>query len=152
VTVREWFENIRDRVDHIKELEEALEILQAQTQPKAQTFEPMGHGNGDTGATILRVMQASEELDRYRMATNLEIDRALLVLYGRWGNGGLARAKSFAAAECICGYYLMGYSWRKVANELVKPNSKDAEQWCKRRAYRGLEYIERKGLTYLVYC
>jgi len=153
VTVREWFEGIRYRVDHVKKLEEDLELLQAQTEPRAQTFEPMGHGgNGDQSSTILRVVDASNELDAYRMHTNIEISKALLVLYGRHGNGGLSKAKDYATAECICGYYLMGYSWRKVADEMVNPESKDGEQWCKRRAYRGLDYIERKGLTYLVYC
>lgn len=153
MTAREWFEYIRYRVGHIKKMEEDLELLQSQTEPRAQTFEPMGHGgSGDQSAPILRMVDASNELDAYKMVTNIEISKALLVLYGRHGNGGLSKARDYATAECICGHYLMGYSWREVADEMVRPNSKDGEQWCKRRAYRGLDYIERKGLTYLVYC
>lgn len=135
-------------------MENDLEILQAQTEVRGKTFEPMGRSgvSGGASSAILRVMEASEELDAYKMATNLEIGRALLVLYGRHGNGGLAKLKDSATADAICGYYLMGMSWREVADNLIKPCSKDGEQWCKRRAYRGLDYIERKGLTYLVYC
>lgn len=152
MTAREWFEHIRYRVDHAKELEGKLEVLRSRTEPKGQGFEPMGRGGGgDSSAGILRAAQASNELDAYKAATKIEIEKALLVLYGRHGNGGLAKAKDSATADSICGYYLIGYSWREVADEIVRPESQDAEQWCKRRAYRGLEYIERKGLTYLVY-
>lgn len=152
MTAREWFEDIRARPGRIAKMEDELAVMQSQCEARGQTFEPMGRGGGgDASSTILRVVEASEELDAYKMATRLETDKALLVLYGRHGNGGLAKLKGAATADAICGYYLMGMSWREVADNLVQPNSKDGEQWCKRRAYRGFECMEHKGITYLVY-
>ena len=154
MTAREWFEYIQYRVSHIADMENDLAIMQARSEVKGQSLEPMavGGGSGDASSELIGVIQASQDLDAYKAQTNREIGVALLVLYGRDNRGGLAKEKDTATADCINAHYLMGMPWREVAKNFGAPDSKDGEQWCKRRAYRGMEYIDRKGLVYLVYC
>lgn len=148
MTCRDWFEYIRSQVLTLAYLESHMDELRAQAEPRGQQFDAAGHGGmaKDASAAILRMVQASEQLDRLRADTNEQIERALHVLYGKSGRGGLAKAKDSATADSICGYYLMGMSWREVASELVMPESEDASQWCKRRAYRGLEQVDEAGM------
>ena len=148
---RDWFDHIRAHVVECARLERDLQDLRSQTEPRGQTFGAMGHGSSatDGSAAILRVVQAEEELERKQAILNATIDEALEVLYGEDGHGGLARAKGSATADCICGYYLMGMTWRKVADDITRPGSEDGSQWCMRKAHRGLEFIDRIGIATL---
>lgn len=94
---------------------------------------------------MARLADESVKLDRMRVRLNARIDAALLILYGRNGRGGLAKVRGSAEADCICGHYLMGMTWPEVGSELAPEDSGDAAQWCKRRAYRGLEFIGHVG-------
>lgn len=148
---RDWFEGIRGRVIALESMERNLELLRGQIGSAGQRFGVMGRGGQarDASAGILRLAQAEDEYDHERASVEAEVDRALEVLYGRDGRGGLAKARSSADADCICGYYLMGMRWREVAEEITRPNSEDGKQWCKRRAYRAMECIDMIGIATL---
>ena len=132
-------------------MEENLRYLQMGMGIKGQTFDAIGHASGpkDASARYVATIQAKLALDRHRAALNYELDSALAVLYGWSNRGGLAKVRCSADADCLCGYYLQAMSWAQVADELVQPDSADRIQWCKRRAYRSLELIDRLGITYL---
>lgn len=141
---RDWFESIRERVLEVEAMEAHVEELKAKAGPRAQGFESGGRGGtaGDASAPILDVVDADAELDRARAKTNSEIDRALLVLYGRSGHGGLAKARDITDADILCAYYLMGMSWPSVALELSSEESVSPKHWCIMRARRALEYLD----------
>ncbi len=125
-----------------------LEDMRLQAEnPRGQNFESTCHGSGAKGpdSALLATIQAEMEFERANAKLEARLDAALDVLYGRDGHGGLAKLRSSADADCICGYFLMGMSWPEVASEMVRPDSKDGAQWCKRRAYRALEFIDKYG-------
>lgn len=146
-SARELFERIRVQAIECAKLEERVHELTSQQGPKGQTFEAIGRESGtdDGSAAMLRKVQVEEELERKQVALAGSVERACLVLYGKSGRGGLARLKDSATADCICGYYLMGMKWQELADEITKPESRDGKQWCKRKAYRGFECIDRMG-------
>ncbi len=148
---RDWFEQIRAEVLECARMEDDLLKLRAQTGPRGQSYEMVAHSSGtsDGSGPILRVAQAEQELDVRQARCDAMIEEAMDVLYGEDGRGGLAGIKGSATADCICGYYLMGMRWGEVADEITRPESRDGEQWCKRRAYRGFECIDKVGIVVL---
>ena len=84
---------------------------------------------------------------RYEDAKRL----AKLALYGRSGHGGIAKERP-VDADCICGYYVMGLSsWAMVASELVQPDgTAHADDWCRMRAKRALDWADTVGIRALV--
>lgn len=147
MSARDWFERIHAEVIECAKLESNLQDLKSQLGPKGQEFSVIGHGSvaSDASAPVLRAVQAEIDYERRRAKCNAMVERALAVLYGEDGRGGLARCKGSTTADCICGYYLMGMSWREVADELARPDSLDGPQWCKRRAHRAFGFIDRYG-------
>ena len=151
MNARDWFNLIRDRVETLSKMGQTAEDKRAAVLPKGQQFEPSSHGAaGDGSAAMLSYIQADIALDSKAAELDALLERACAVLYGRSGRGGLAKARSTADADCICGYYLMGLTWRQVADELVRPESKDARHWCMMRAYRALAYMDRVGMGRLI--
>ena len=148
---RDWFESIRAEVIECARMEADLLDLRSKTWPRGQALEMVAHSTGATDGSgpVIRVADAERELDVRQARCNAMVEDAMDVLYGVDGRGGLARLKGSATADCICGHYLMGMRWQEVADELARPESKDARQWCKRRAYRGMEYIDRVGASTL---
>ena len=151
LAARDWFDSLRADVVELEKLRQRAEELQAQVGVKGQRYGSIGHASGssDPSAKQIALMQAWDTFERHKVALDLELDEAAAVLYGYDNRGGLAKVRCSADADCICGYYLQAMTWRQVAEELVKPESKDGPQWCKRRAYRSLELIDRLGFTYL---
>ena len=151
LTAQDWFSSIRADVVELDRLGRKLEELQSQAGIKGQSFDAIGHASGpkDASARYIAAIQAELDLERHKAMLNLELEEALAVLYGYDDRGGLAKVRCSADADCICGYYLQAMTWRQVAEELVKPDSLDGAQWCKRRAYRALETIDRLGFSYL---
>lgn len=148
---REWLEDIREQVLELARLEKNVQELKEQSQTTGSQFGSIGHASGpkDASGPIIKAIEAENELDVKRAKVNARIDRALLVLYGRDGRGGLAKLKGYMVADCICGYYLQGMTWPQVASAFGWPDegldSKDGPQLCKRRAYRGIEKMELLG-------
>lgn len=146
---RDWFESVRSDVVELARMERKAELLRARTGPKAQGAGSGGHGASDASTPVLRLVQAEGEVERMRARVEPRVERGLAVLYGESGRGGLAKLKGSATADCICGYYLMGYSWREVAEEMVRPESRDGKHWCMMRAKRAFEYMDDVGLKWL---
>ena len=151
LTARDWFTSIRGKVVKLGRMEDRVRDLQEQTGITGQGFDAIGHSPGpkDTDSRVLAAIHAQAQFERYRAALCLELESASAVLYGWDNRGGLAKVRCSADADCVCGYYLQALTWRQVAEEMVKPDSKDGPQWCKRRAYRSLELIDRLGIAYL---
>ena len=148
---RDWFDLIRDRVEKLAKLEQNAEDKRSAVLPKGQQFEPSSHrGPCDGSAAMLRYVEADTELDTMRKDVEGLLERATEVLYGRSGRGGLAKARSSADADCIFGYYLLHMTWREVADELVRPESKNGRHWCRMKACRAFEYMDRVGMDWLV--
>jgi hypothetical protein len=61
----------------------------------------------------------------------------------------VAHDRGCASADAIHGYYLQGMSWRQVSDELVRPESRDGPQWCRRAAERAMQHIDRVGMDFL---
>ena len=120
MSVRDWFDSIHEQVTAIAESEKTIQSMRLSIGSHGQSFGPISKGSvTDQSAAIISVVVLETELDVMRARLEPELDRALAILYGTSGRGGLARARDFADADCICGYYLMGMTWAEVASELT---------------------------------
>lgn len=140
---RDWFEFIRASVLELARTERAIEELEAMAAPKAQQYGSIGHGSGGNESSALyRLIEVRAKYEKRRMVTERLLEIASTVLYGPDGRGGLAKELGSTDADCVMGYYLLGMTWRQVADELVRPESVDGPQWCKRRSYRAFEWMD----------
>lgn len=140
---RDWFEEIRWQVLRLERAQAEAGVMRLKLGARGQKYEAMSHGTAsDKADGIVALVQAEIEIETASAKVAVELERATAVLYGRSGRGGLAKMRCSADADCITGYYLFGYSWRQVADEMVRPDSRDGAQWCKRRAYRALAALD----------
>lgn len=140
---RDWFEELRWKVTCIAKVEEVIKAMRLKVGAHGQKFDAIGKGGGsDVSDAAIAIAEAEIKLDEMRAKVEPEIETATAVLYGLSSRGGLAKRRCSADTDCILGYYVMGMSWHEVACEMVKPDSRDAEQWCKRRAYRALAALD----------
>ena len=145
---RELFEAIRADVLEMAGLERSIEDIETQAGPHGQMTGSIGGSGAHDGMRgIDRLVDSGlrEELERMRAKVNPEIERATDVLYGRSGRGGVARARSTADADILCGYYLQGMSWPQVAAAHADSDKTSPNIWCRMRAKRALEFIDRVG-------
>lgn len=144
---RDWFESIRAEVLECARMETGLQDLRSKTLPRGQALEMVAHSTGATDGSgpVIRVADAERELDVRQARCDAMVEDAMDVLYGKEGRGGLARLKGSATADCICGHYLMGMRWQEVADEITRPESENPSHWCRMRASRGFECIDRVG-------
>ncbi len=144
--MRRTLQEIRLEVLGLAAMESRVEVMRREAEPKGQQY-GTGHssGHGDASAKVLRYLQAEEELQAKRVRINRKIDSALHVLYGVDGQGGLAKARDSVSADILCAYYLQGQSWHDVAQELASEDSTAPVAWCKMRARRALDFIDRWG-------
>jgi len=151
MNARDWFSLIRDKAEKLAKLEDDAATKRAAVLPKGQQYEPSSHGGASDGsAAMLSYIQADSELDTMRAEVEQLLERASEVLYGRSGRGGLAMRKDTASADCVFGYYLLCMTWREVADELVRPESRDGKLWCRMRARRAFDYMDRVGMESLI--
>lgn len=147
MSAHDLFEDTRALVLSVTELAQQVKALESAAEPHGQRLEGfIGSRSSDAMATVHALILAREKLERTTIELDARLDYGTSILYGASGRGGLAKARSSTDADCICGYYLQGMTWREVADELARPESKDAPQWCKRRAYRALRYIDKVGV------
>ena len=141
---QDWFEYIRSLVHEQQALRLRLEEADSQTAPKCQQYGSVGHGSGggDASAPILKALEVREAYERKQLVLERLLEVGYSVLYGPDGMAGLAEGLDMAAADCICGHYLLGMTWREVADEMVRPESTDGPQWCKRKAYRAFAWMD----------
>ena len=148
---RLWFESIRASVLDIRKLEQKIEEAETKAGPHGQLSGSIGGGSHDSLRGIDRLVDSGlrERLERMREVTNPEIERALEVLYGRSGRGGLARARGATDADILCCYYLQGMDWARIADDLARPDVVRPNGWCRLRAMRALAYVDRVGCGWL---
>lgn len=152
MTAREYFDGLRVQVLRLAARERLLEAIKDARgiSGKASGVGDVGGGGGGGACAADREIDAEIELNRMRAELNAEVARATCVLYGRSGRGGVALARGSASADAVCGYYLMGMTWRQVAEELVMPDSGDGAHWCRNRANAALRHIDKVGMARLV--
>lgn len=150
MSAREWFETIRSNVVEMRDLEREIEGIETQSGPHGQSAGSIGGGGSHDslrGIDHLVDSRMREKLERQQTATNAEIERALEVLYGKSGRGGLARAKSSTDADILCCYYLQGMEWPDIAGQVSRGDVARPNGWCRTRAMRALAYIDRVGIA-----
>ena len=126
---RDWFGELRWKVTCIAKVEEVIKAMRLKVGAHGQKFDAIGKGCGsDISVAAIAIAEAEIKLDEMRAKVEPEIETATAVLYGLSGRGGLAKQRCSADTDCILGYYVM--------------DSRDAEQWCKRRAYRALAALD----------
>ena len=119
MNTRERFEEIRSQVWAINKAEAELEAIRETVVVKTQRYTAtVQGGNADHTAAIDAIIEREKALDLMRAKTNVEIEAALVLLYGEDGRSGLAREKGNAYADAVCSVYLMGNTHRQTAYEL----------------------------------
>ncbi len=147
---REYFEGLRLSVKELVEMEDRVATLNVSaTSPRAQGQEPSG-GGARTQPMADRTIDAELELERMRAHLMPDLDHACRVLYGSSGRGGVAEVCGSASADAVHGYYLQAMSWQEVADELVRPDSKDGAHWCRNRACAAMRCVDEVGMARLV--
>ena len=151
MTAREWYEKLRlDGIELEQRKRRAMELRAALgAQGSALEGTISGGGNRDAMAQVDTVMDYETSLESDIAVHDACLERATDILYGRSGNGGLAKASSTTETDCICGYYLNLMSWAEVAAEMVRPETKWPKQWVQRKAMSGLRHIDRIGAATL---
>ena len=150
----DWLESIRVEGVRIEKAKQDLALLEASISPHAQGFEPMGHGGGSSDAMLGMAMMSAKLGELRMLLPELEqrheakMDRALDVLYGRSGRGGLAKVTSLEDADMLCFRYLQDESWASIARRF-EPETSNLTVWCQRRAKVACRVIDRIGMDTL---
>lgn len=152
----EWFESIARLRVRVRELEDDMEQAYASAGPHGLGATGAGGGAGaaDALAGVDRLLDAgtADEYLRERARLEAEMERASLVLYGRSGRGGLARALGYGDADVLMCHYLQGMGWTEIARQIVRPEPmvEYPSLWCRRKAESACRYIDRVGCDYLM--
>lgn len=116
---RIWFEDIRESVRGIAKAEAEIAAVRETLGAKTQHYSgASGSGRGDPTDAIDALIERQRALDLERAKTNQEIEKALVILYGEDGRGGLAKEKGSSYADAVCSVYLMGNTHDETADEL----------------------------------
>lgn len=143
-TVSAWLNNLRSERIAIGRERARLDELRAKVGCKRQHLGDIVRASMTDGTgTLLALIDAEKAHSSRISAWARECQLATMAL---WGAEGLSKARSQVDADCVDGYYLQALTWPLVASELVRPDSRDGAQWCKRRAYRALAYMDALGL------
>jgi hypothetical protein len=151
MTARELFSDARRQVVALEAIRREISALRAArgvTGRASGTFDNAGGGTGGSCAGE-RLYDLEDREQRLGGIVSQTLEDLTCVLYGESGRGGVAACLGSASADCVCGYYLMAMTWPQVAAEMVRPESKDGPQWCRRRAYRALQLIDDVGFVKL---
>ena len=149
---RDLFEGILADVRRVAVLEGRIEeAVNAATPHRQGTSSGGGGGAGDPYAALDAVIDsdAMGELERARGELAPRVERALDVLYGRSGRGGLAKARTSTDADILCCHYLQGMRWVDIARDITWTGSRWPDKWCRARAERALDAIDRIGMDVL---
>ena len=147
----DWFESIPILQERVTKLETVVESAYAAAGPKGQQFGSIGGSGGhDALAGVDRIVDDDSvaELDRLRARLTERMDFACDVLYGRSGNGGVAKKIGTDEADMLLFHYCQGISWAVIA-KAFDPDTPNLTMWCKRRAYHVCRMIDRIGMETL---
>lgn len=142
---KEYFEGIRTEVVRIAQSRDMLERLRAREGAKTQNLAGGGGpGLHDPMDAIARRIDFEGRLVTRIKDLQREVDRALTVLYGDDGRGGLAAAKGTRYADALCMYYLQAETWADIADVMSC-----TPQWCRELCNAAFAYIDKVGFAYL---
>jgi hypothetical protein len=151
MTARELFSDARRQVVALEAIRREISALRAArgvTGRASGTFDNAGGGTGGSCAGE-RLYDLEDREQRLGGIVNDTLEDLTCVLYGESGRGGVAGRLGSAAADCVCGYYLMAMTWPQVAAEMVRPESKDGAHWCRNAAGRAFRVIDKMGVARL---
>lgn len=147
----DWFEGIASMRKKVAKLELQIDAAYAQALPHGQQLGSVGgggHGDAYSGIDSIIDADAKRELDKLKARLEERMDFATSVLYGRSGNGGIAKATCTDDADMLCFHYLQGESWASIAQR-YNPASSNLSLWCKRHAAKVCREIDRLGMRNL---
>ena len=147
----DWFESIPILQERVTKLETAVASAYAAAGPKSQAFGSIGGvGGHDSFAGIDRIVDDDSvaELARLKAKLTERMDFACDVLYGRSGNGGVAKRVGTDEADMLLFHYCQGVSWAAIA-KAFDPDTPNLTMWCKRKAIRVCREIDRIGMDAL---
>lgn len=147
----DWFESISLLRMEVAELEAEVESAYSAAGPHGQQIGSIGGGSGhDALAGVDQIIDDGSvpKLDRKKALLERRLDRATDVLYGRSGNGGVAKAIGTDEADMLCFHYLQGEGWASIARR-YNPDATNLTDWCKRRAVWACRQIDKIGMESL---
>lgn len=150
MTARELFSDARRQVVALEAIRREISALRAARGVSGAS----GGGGGSRNGSTLCMGDRMYDLEEREKVMGKSVEKTLGnltdVLYGASGRGGVVlRLGGSTEADCVCGYYLMAMTWQQVADEMVRPESKDGAQWCRRRAERAFRVIDEVGCARL---
>lgn len=150
MTSREFFEAVLADLTALDKLRRRRDEAESACQPRSAGFGGSGRGTGgDSTARYDALIELRDEVDRTEMRVDREVERATAVLYGTSGHGGYARARSATDADIVFGRYLMGMSWLDVAEAVCAPEGPAPDRWCRMRASRAFDAMDKLGMVHL---
>ena len=147
----EWFESIPRLQKKLRALESAIEMAYASAGPRGQQLGSIGGGGGDPYAGMDSIIDtdAVRERDRTRALLEERMDYATKILYGRSGNGGVAKAIGTDDADMMSYHFLEGESLASIARRYDQEQA-NLSSWCERRIAWTCRQIDSIGIRALV--
>lgn len=144
---RYHFERLRHEVQEVERMRTRVNEMREACMPRGASTGSIGGGrSGGSVVTKLDLLVDLEaELDARAAALQTKLDRVADVLYGSDGRGGIAKVRGSVDADIIFAYYLDARTWAEVASSLAPAESPCPADWCRMRARRALETIDKVG-------
>ena len=149
--ILDWLESIRATLLDVEKLNQEAEQLEAKLLPGGGiAMGAIGSVARDRMDPACDAAELRHKADLLGVKLEAEMSRALEVIYGRSGRGGIAKARSYTDADILVGYYLQGLTWIRVATEMCDGyEGSYPAQWCRSRAMGTIACMERIGLEAL---
>jgi hypothetical protein len=153
MTIKDLLEEVRDDLADIRKLEDRAVSLECSLSAgSAELGTARGKGSAKGGnARLDALLDLSSKLDAMRKERERKVRLVDALLYGEGGRGGYVRMRLRANvdlatdAELLRAYYVDGRTWRDVAAELARPDSKAPAQWCRHRAMAAIRRMDKAG-------
>lgn len=140
------FRAIRRKQVEAAKLKACVSELMSKALIKRAHFASVGHGTPTDRYSVLdTALDKKAELERLRAELRTCTECAESILYGFNGTGGLCAMRDPVDANIVCAHYLRARSWRDIATEYASPTSAAPIAWCKMRAKRALDFIDKQG-------
>ena len=142
----ELFEELGYQLGRARALERRSREMQESRSASATNWGAIANGGGRGNASSFWLDSAidmEEEAKRIRREAGPYIELAHELLYGE---NGLSRLRGETDAAIVERHYLHGEGWAEMASELAKPGAKSPRDWCRRRACRALQLMDRNDL------
>ena len=112
---REYFERMRNVARRLEEATMELDEIASGDTMRGISYDMSVSGHMDMADRIIAAMDSMQSTKATIRKCEQELDAATVVLYGRDGHGGVARALGYTSADVVCCHYLMGESYTSIA-------------------------------------